>query len=73
MVAALASEMFGDQNALTTSWRKTAAKALRPEEMVDKEALQTQAMKRPASPGKAKENTSMIYKGANWSALSIIP
>ena len=43
--------MLGDQNALTTSCKKTAAKALRPEEMVDKEALQTQAMKRPAKPG----------------------
>ena len=63
--AALASVIFGEQNALTTSCRKTAASALRPDEMVDKEALQTQAMKSPARPGKEDENTSMMYKGAN--------
>ena len=57
--------MFGAMKDLTTSWRKTAARALRPEEIVDREALQTQATKSPANPGKEEENTSMMYNGAN--------
>ena len=40
---------------------------------MEREALQTQAIKRPARPGNEEEKTSMMYKGANWSALSIIP
>ena len=57
--AAVESAMSGMKNGLTKSWRKTAARALRPEEIVDKEALQTQATKRPANPGIEDENMSM--------------